>query len=86
MVVWDGTDIDFDRGWLFNTGNDRHRLAKHVVIGELERFEGDELRIMPVDRVDGSWAYRASSDSIPFSKASRTASTSDQTLMTTLPI
>jgi hypothetical protein len=85
VVVWDGTDIDFDRGWLFNTGNDRHRLAKHVVIGELERFEGDELRIMPVDRVDGSWAYRASSDSI-LSKASRTASTSDQTLMTTLPI
>jgi len=34
-------DVDLDRWWLFGAGDNRHRLAKHVVIGEFERFEGD---------------------------------------------
>jgi len=34
-------DYTGNRWWLFGAGDNRHRLAKHVVIGEFERFEGD---------------------------------------------
>ena len=37
----DCADVDLDGWWLFGCSDNRHRLAKHVVVGELERFEGD---------------------------------------------
>ena len=40
-VTRDCADVDFDRWWVFGSGDSRHRPAEHVVIGKLERFEGD---------------------------------------------
>jgi L-arabinose isomerase len=37
----DRADVNLHSRKLFGRGDNRHRLAKHVVIGELERFEGE---------------------------------------------